>query len=234
MLEANEIKAGYGESEVLHGVNIKVYDRKINLLIGPNGVGKTTFLKTLAGIIRPYFGKITFEGKEITKLSSRERLKLGITYVPAGGEVFPEMTVKENLEMGAYIINNDKKLIEENLKNVYELFPILLKRKDQKAIFLSGGERQMLSIGRALVSSPKIFLLDEPSTGLDAGKLAVLKNILIQLKEKGMTILLVEQNVKAFQDLVDYVYVMNNGKIIYESDKRLLEDEQMMTKLFFG
>jgi len=233
MLEANEIIAGYGESEVLHGINIKVYDRKINLLIGPNGVGKTTFLKTLAGIISPYFGKITFEGKEITKLSSQERVKLGITYVPAGGEVFPEMTVKENLEMGAYVIK-DKRLIKENLKNVYELFPILLKRKDQKAIFLSGGERQMLSIGRALVSSPKIILLDEPSTGLDAGKLAVFKNILMQLKEKGMTILLVEQNLKAFQDLVDYVYVMNNGKIIYESDKRILKDEQMMTKLFFG
>jgi len=233
MLESNEIKAGYGESEVLHGINIKVYDRKINLLTGPNGVGKTTFLKTLAGIIRPYFGKITFEDKEITKLSSLERVKLGITYVPAGGEVFPEMTVKENLEIGAYAIK-DKRLIEENLKNIYELFPILLKRKDQKAIFLSGGERQMLSIGRALVSSPKIFLIDEPSTGLDAGKLAVLKNILIRLKEKGITILLVEQNVKTFQDSVDYVYVMNNGKIIYESEKGLLEDEQMMTKLFFG
>jgi len=233
MLESNEIKVGYGGSEVLHGINIKVYDRKINLLTGPNGVGKTTFLKTLAGIIRPYFGKITFEDKEITKLSSLERVKLGITYVPAGGEVFPEMTVKENLEIGAYAIK-DKRLIEENLKNIYELFPILLKRKDQKAIFLSGGERQMLSIGRALVSSPKIFLIDEPSTGLDAGKLAVLKNILIGLKEKGITILLVEQNVKTFQDSVDYVYVMNNGKIIYESEKGLLEDEQMMTKLFFG
>jgi len=233
MLESNEIKAGYGESEVLHGINIKVYDRKINLITGPNGVGKTTFLKTLAGIIRPYFGKITFEDKEITKLSTLERVKLGITYVPAGGEVFPEMTVKENLEIGAYAIK-DKRLIEENLKNIYELFPILLKRKDQKAIFLSGGERQMLSIGRALVSSPKIFLIDEPSTGLDAGKLAVLKNILIRLKEKGITILLVEQNVKTFQDSVDYVYVMNNGKIIYESEKGLLEDEQMMTKLFFG
>jgi len=233
MLEVTNIRSGYGGSEVLHRINLEAKSGKFTLVIGPNGAGKTTLLKTIMGILKPYDGEILFEGKSLKKLSTSSIIKLGIFYVPQGALVFPDMTVRENLEIaGRYL--SSKAELKQNIQKIYEIFPILKEREKQKAGFLSGGERQMLNIARAVVSGAKLILLDEPSLGLDIGKRSLIADELKQLKKEGYSFLVVEQILGDIAKLSEKVYVLSSGEIKYQGDRGILDKPDMLASLFFG
>ncbi|MGD0423108.1 MAG: ABC transporter ATP-binding protein [Candidatus Bathyarchaeia archaeon] len=223
MLKVEELHAGYTGSEVLHSVNLEAADGEITILIGPNGAGKTTLLKTIIGLVRPTAGRVYAKNKEITHASPAEIIKLGISYSPQGATLFPSMTVKENLEMGYYTLS-DKRALKKRLIEIGEIFPILKTRMHQKAGLLSGGERQMLAIGRALISSPKLILLDEPSAGLDVGKQAVIFEKLVELNKIGIAILLVEQNVEKAVKIAHRAYLMSSGDMKFSGEPAQLAE----------
>ncbi|PSN84900.1 hypothetical protein B9Q02_08370 [Candidatus Marsarchaeota G1 archaeon BE_D] len=233
MLETIDLKSGYEHAEVLHGINLKVIEKECTVLLGPNGAGKSTLLKTIFGILKPISGRVSFRGKEINGAKPKEVVRLGISYVPQGAEVFHNMTVEENLKLGGYALD-DKLALNKNLERVYELFPRLKERRNQKAGFLSGGERQMLAIARGLMTQPSLLMLDEPSIGLDIGKQNIVIETLKKLKEAGITILLVEQNTKIVSDVCDKVYIINGGRIKYEGEKEILFQREKLATLFFG
>ena len=228
MLKVENIRAGYSGSEVLHSVNLEAKDKEITILIGPNGAGKSTLLKTIIGLLTATGGKLYANEKDITRASTAEVIKLGISYAPQGAALFPSMTVKENLEMGYYTLS-DKESLKSKLKEIGEVFPILKERMKQKAGLLSGGERQMLAIGRALISSPNLVLLDEPSSGLDVGKQAVIFDKLVELNKNGIGILLVEQNVERATKIANRAYLMSSGNIKFGG-----EPAQLTKELLFG
>lgn len=233
MLVLENVRSGYGASEVLHSVSMKADDGKITILIGPNGAGKTTLLKTIINLVRPTSGKIHMGHDEITNLSTREIIREGVSYVSQGSGIFPNMTVKDNLRIGGYGARHRADL-DRSTSSILKLFPILSQRQGQKAGYLSGGERQMLAIGRALVSSPKVLLLDEPSLGLDIGKQQIILDKMKELnKSSGLTILLVEQNLRAAQ-IADAAYVLTQGTVKYEGSPKIFTDSEAVSKLFFG
>lgn len=231
MLEVRGIKSGYEASEVLHGVSIKIQSGKITLLIGPNGAGKTTLLKTIIKVLPQHEGQILYDGKDVTALPTSAMIKLGIGYVPQAVGSFPRLSVKDNIELGAYVVS-DKKAIVKRLAEVFQLFPVLKERAQQKAGTLSGGERQMLLIARALMASPKLLMLDEPSTGLDAKRQQLVFEKLEDLNKTGLTILIVEQNVKAALRLADYVYVLDSGKVTDEGDSESILKQETLVSHF--
>lgn len=233
MLETERLKAGYAGSEVIHGISIRASENKVTLLIGPNGAGKTTFLSTVVGLVRSSSGRVRYNSKEITETSTSEIVKMGISYVLQGTNTFPRMTVKENLEMGGYLLPSGRD-VRAKMDEITHIFPVLGERLNQKAGLLSGGERQMLSIGRALMLSPSLLLLDEPSLGLDIGKLETIFDKLVDLKKSGMGILLVEQDIRHASKIADYLYVMNGGAIRYEGEPSILDDQKALTEMFFG
>ena len=230
LLKVEGIHAGYSGSEVLHSINLEARDGQVTILIGPNGVGKSTLLKAIIGLITPTAGRLYAEGKEITRASTAEIIKLGISYSPQGATIFPSMTVQENLEMGYYTLSG-KESLKSKLNDVGEIFPILKARMKQKAGLLSGGERQMLAIGRALISSPKLILLDEPSSGLDVGKQAVIFEKLLELNKSGIAILLVEQNVEKAIKIADQVYLMSSGQMKFSGEPARLT-ETVLSSVF--
>ena len=223
MLKIENVHAGYEGSEVLHSISLEARKGEITILIGPNGAGKSTLLKTIVGLVKPTAGTLYAESKEITRASTAEIIKLGISYSPQGATLFPSMTVKENLEMGHYTLS-DKESLRSKLGEVGEIFPILKARMNQKAGLLSGGERQMLAIGRALVSSPKLMLLDEPSSGLDVGKQAVIFEKLVELNKTGIAILLVEQNVEMAIKIANRAYLIAGGRMKFSGEPAQLTD----------
>lgn len=234
MLRLESLESGYGAMQVLWQPSLEVKKGTITSLLGPNGVGKTTLLRTIFGSIEPWAGKIIYEGKEITHLPTHKKVDLGIVLVPEGRHLFVGMSVDENLIMGAYL----KKALEhikESLKLVYSLFPILKERSKQRAGSLSGGEQQMLTIARALMTRPKLIMLDEPSQGL-APKLVgeVFETIEKMKAEIGLTILLVEQNVEASLNASDYVYVMHEGTIKAEGSSKEIKGSQDITEAYLG
>ncbi len=224
MLEVAELHSGYGKIEILKGIDLKIPAGKIISLIGSNGAGKTTFLMTVSGIVKTKKGKIKFEGKSIEKFAPDEIVRLGVTQVPEGRRVFPRLTVGENLDLGAYIRMQGKEL-EQDRKEMFSLFPILKDRLNALAGNLSGGEQQMLAMARALMAHPKILLLDEPSLGLAPKMVEVIFSLIQQINERGITILLVEQNAWKALEIADYGYVIESGKIQLEgSGKELLSN----------
>ena len=223
LLKIENVHAGYEGSEVLHSISLEARKGEITILLGPNGAGKTTLLKTIIGLVKPTAGTLYAEKKEITKSSAAEIIKLGISYSPQGAALFPRMTVKENLEMGHYTLS-EKESLRSRLNEVGEVFPILKARMNQKAGLLSGGERQMLAIGRALVSSPKLMLLDEPSSGLDVGRQAVIFEKLVELNKSGIAILLVEQNVEMAIKIANRAYLMTSGRMKFSGEPTQLTD----------
>lgn len=233
MLQAEGIKSGYFGSEVLHGINLSAMDGKIVLLVGPNGAGKSTLMSTFLGLLKPSAGKVHFKGREITNVTTSERIKLGISFVPQGGNIFPAMSVRENLEMGAYLMK-DPNYVKKRISEIIGIFPFISERLQQKAGLLSGGERQMLSIGRSLMMSPSLLLLDEPSSGLDVGKQQIIFGRLAELNRNGLGILLVEQNVREVSKIAHYVYAMTGGLIRYEGEPSILNDKEVLSKIFFG
>ncbi|MCG8357990.1 MAG: ABC transporter ATP-binding protein [Kiloniellales bacterium] len=227
MLQVSGIHTFYGNIEALHGIDIDVREGEIVTLIGANGAGKTTLLMTICGNPRAARGRIVFEGQDITRHPTHEIVRLGIAQSPEGRRVFPRMTVLENLQMGAAIVAPE--YLEEDLERVYTLFPILRQRQGQRGGTLSGGEQQMLAIGRALMSRPRLLLLDEPSLGLAPLVVKQIFEVIRDIKEsQGMTVLLVEQNAYHALRLADRAYVLGNGQILLKgSGEELLANEEV-------
>ena len=230
MLEVKDLQVYYGMIQAIKGISFEVNQGEVIALIGANGAGKTTTLHTVTGLISPKSGQVLFEGKDITKTPAHKIVSMGMAHVPEGRRVFAELSVYENLRMGAYT-RKDKAEIEETLKSVYKRFPRLQERKNQMAGTLSGGEQQMLAMGRALMSKPRIILMDEPSMGLSPIMVNEIFDIIRAVSESGTTVLLVEQNAKKALSIADRAYVLETGKIVLSGDaKELLEDEKELSE----
>lgn len=235
MLKLTSVHSSYGNIEALKGIDIDLNEGEIVSLIGSNGAGKTTTLMTISGIIRPHKGDIIFENESIKNKSPHDIVKMGICQVPEGRRIFPKLTVLENLEMGAYTINmKSKSKFRDNLEKVFHLFPILKERSNQLGGTLSGGEQQMLAIARALMSNPKLLLLDEPSLGLAPIMVNRIFKILKEINKLNVTILLVEQNAKAALMLSNRGYVMEGGKIIISGKSEDLLNNMDVKKAYLG
>lgn len=227
MLEIKNLNVYYGPVHVLKSVNLKVPEKGFVTLIGANGAGKTTLLKTISGLIKLTSGEIIFKGEDITKLDTNKIVEKGIMQVPEGRGIFPRLTVLENLKMGAYL-RKDSEKIKKDLEYVYEKFPRLKERQKQLGESLSGGEQQMLAIGRALMSKPEMILFDEPSMGLAPILVQKVANIIRQLHNEGITILLVEQNANIALKIAKYGYVLQVGEIVLaDKTEKLLTDEKV-------
>jgi branched-chain amino acid transport system ATP-binding protein len=225
MLKVNNLKVNFGGIEAVKGISFEVKEGEIVTLIGSNGAGKSTTLRTISGIVKPTEGSIEFEGTEITKVNSSDIVKMGITLCPEGRRVFPDMTVLENIKIGAYIRSDD---LTNDIERCYRLFPILKERNKQLAGTLSGGEQQMLAVARSLMSRPKIMMLDEPSLGLAPLIVQDIFKIIQEINDEGVTILLIEQNANMALRIADEAYVLETGKIIMKgSGKDLLENENV-------
>ena len=233
MLEIIDINVHFGVIHALKGISLRVDDGEIVTLIGANGAGKTTTLHTISGIKKATSGTILLNGQDITGKSARDRVKLGISQVPEGRRIFSTLTVLENLELGAYL-RRDRNEIAKDLKKVYERFPILADRKRQTAGTLSGGEQQMLAIGRALMSRPKILFLDEPSMGLAPLLVLEIFNIIRDINNSGTTILLVEQNARMALQIANRAYVLENGSIVLSGTGAELMQSDEIKKAYLG
>jgi branched-chain amino acid transport system ATP-binding protein len=213
MLEVQGIDAYYGDLQALWGISMQVSEGELVALIGPNGAGKTTTLRAITGLLKPASGSIRFQGHDLGKVPAHKVVELGISQVPEGGRIFTGMSVLENLELGAFV-PEARKHKDQSLKWVYEIFPRLEERKNQRAGTLSGGERQMLAIGRALMSKPRLLLLDEPSFGLAPILVENIFEMITEINRQGVTILLVEQNIRAALELAHRAYVIENGRVV--------------------
>jgi branched-chain amino acid transport system ATP-binding protein len=233
LLTVEGIFAGYGQMEILHGVSLEVRRGEMVSIIGPNGAGKSTVFKTIVGLLRANVGRITFDGHAIGGLRADQILPLGLAYVPQGRIVFPQMTVLENLEMGAYI-ERDKARIRAALERVNGLFPILAERARQKAGTMSGGEQQMVAIARALMTNPKLILLDEPSLGLSPKFVSLIFDKLVEMKAGGYTMLVVEQNAAKALSVADRGYVLELGRNRFANTGQALLTDPEVKRLYLG
>ena len=233
MLSVQNIDVYYGAIHALKGISIDVTEGEIVTLIGANGAGKTTTLRTISGLLKPKSGKIIYEGKEIAGLPAQQIVGLGLSQVPEGRRIFANMTVMENLELGAYL-RKDKENLAGDLKNVFAKFPRLEERKAQVAGTLSGGEQQMLAMGRALMSRPRLLLLDEPSMGLAPLLVKEIFAIIKEINEGGTTILLVEQNANMALSIADRAYVLETGRIILSGSAKELAASEEVRKAYLG
>lgn len=236
MLEMQSIVAGYGRVPVLHGVSLGADAGEIVTLVGANGSGKSTLLKVVAGVLQPRSGRVLLEGTDLTGLPVHRRVGKGIVLVPEGRMLFSEMSVEENLQLGAYRRSSrrEKPAVEEDRARVFDLFPVLRERKAQAAGTLSGGEQQMLAIGRALMSAPKVLLLDEPSLGLAPKVIAEIFSVLDRLRESGLTILLVEQDAKVALRHADRGHVMRTGEIVLSGRASSLLNDEEVRHIYLG
>jgi branched-chain amino acid transport system ATP-binding protein len=233
MLEVCNVDTLYGKAQALWDICLEVNEAEIVALVGSNGAGKTTLVNTISGLLRPASGRVMFLGRRIDDLPSHSIVELGISHVPQGGRIFPEMTVRENLEMGAYPIHAWKQK-EETFEQVYQVFPQLKERERQLARTLSGGEHQMLAIGRALMSKPRLCLFDEPSYGLAPLLMVEIFRIIQRLRDQGITILLIEQNVRQSLEIADRAYVLENGRLCLEGDCAELLQSDHVRKAYLG
>ncbi len=233
MLKVENLHINYGYIEAVKGINFEVRDGEIVALIGANGAGKTTTMHALSGLIKPKVGTITLDDKEISKIPADKIVSLGLIQVPEGRHVFASQTVRENLELGAYLIK-DKELISKTLDHVFELFPRLKEREKQLAGTLSGGEQQMLAMGRALMSQPKVLLLDEPSMGLSPLLVKEIFAIIKEINKAGTTVFVVEQNAKMALEIANRAYVMETGKIVLSGTGEELISSSEVQKAYLG
>ena len=233
LLRAEAMTAGYGKMDELHEVSLIVSAGELVAVIGPNGAGKSTAFKAIVGFLRPKTGRVIFDGQDITGLRPDLVLRRGLAYVPQGRIVFPQMTVLENLEMGAYI-ERDPRRIRQALLRVYELFPVLHERRRQKAGTMSGGEQQMVAIGRALMTTPKLILLDEPSLGLSPRFVSLIFEKLVDMKRSGYTLMVVEQNATRALAAADRGYVLELGRNRFDGSGRSLLADPEVKRLYLG
>jgi branched-chain amino acid transport system ATP-binding protein len=232
-LEAAELTAGYGGSTILNGVSLTVAPGRITGVIGPNGAGKSTLLKAIMGYIVPHGGKVRLDGDDITRLPTHERIRRGIAYIAQTRSHFPSQTVQENLRMGAYLVRNRNERTERQAE-VFRRFPILAERRRQSAALLSGGQLRMLEIGRVLMTSPRLIVLDEPSVGLSPGLVDMVYGHLRELAASGTTLLIVEQNVRKLLSVADFVYALENGTNRFEGTPQALTARGVLAGLYLG
>ncbi len=233
MLEVNDLKVYYGVIQAIKGVSFQVNEGEVIALIGANGAGKTTILHTITGLLSPHSGSVVFEGTDITKVPAHKIVSLGMAHVPEGRRVFAQLSVLQNLMLGAFT-RTDKNEIQESLEEVYKRFPRLAERKNQIAGTLSGGEQQMLAMGRALMSKPRIILMDEPSMGLSPILVNEIFDIIQSVSAGGTTVLLVEQNAKKALSIADRAYVLETGKIVLEGEASVLMNDDSIKKAYLG
>lgn len=233
MLEVKNLSVHYGMIQAVRNVDFKVNEGEIVSLIGANGAGKSTILKTLSGLIHPSEGEIVYLGENITSTSAKKIVEKGLVQVPEGRHVFPGLTVKENLELGAFL-RKDKEAIQKDMEDVFERFPILKERKDQDAQTLSGGEQQMLAMGRALMSRPKLLLLDEPSMGLAPIFIREIFKIIQEIQKTGTTVLLIEQNAKMALSISNRAYVLETGSVVLSGTGQELLESDEIQKAYLG
>ncbi|RLE00291.1 MAG: branched-chain amino acid ABC transporter ATP-binding protein [Aquificota bacterium] len=232
-LKVENLETGYGEVQILWGINLEVPVGNLTTILGANGAGKTTLLRAITGILPVWKGKVTFQGEDITRLSPHERATKGLIMIPEGRMIFPEMTVLENLEMGAF----NKKArtnLKKNMEHALALFPRLEERLSQRAGTLSGGEQQMLAIARGLMAAPQVLIFDEPSLGLAPKLVIEVFETIQKLKEEGITMLLVEQNAHLSLAITDYAYVLAEGKVAMEGRGEELEESEEVKKAYLG
>ncbi|MEV6794701.1 ABC transporter ATP-binding protein [Streptomyces sp. NPDC051320] len=233
LLEVNDLRVAYGKIEAVKGISFSVEAGQVVTLIGTNGAGKTTTLRTLSGLIKPIGGTVTFDGKPLNGVPAHKIVALGMAHSPEGRHIFPRLSIFENLQLGAFL-RDDKEGIEKDIQRAYDLFPILGERRKQAAGTLSGGEQQMLAMGRALMSQPKLLMLDEPSMGLSPIMMQKIMETIVELKSQGMTILLVEQNAQAALSLADHGHVMEIGKISLSGTGQDLLHDESVRKAYLG
>lgn len=233
MLEIKNLEVYYGVIAAIKGISFEVNEGEVIALIGANGAGKTTTLQTITGMLQPKAGEVIFDGKDISKIPGHRIVSMGMAHVPEGRRVFAELSVYENLKLGAYT-RKDKQEIAESLSRVYQSFPRLKERKNQLAGTLSGGEQQMLAMGRALMSKPKIILMDEPSMGLSPILVEEIFNIIREISAGGTTVLLVEQNAKKALAIADRAYVLETGNIVLSGDATEMMDNESIKKAYLG
>jgi len=233
MLEVENVSAAYGLVQILWDVSFKIKEKEIVSVIGPNGAGKTTLVKTVMGLLPAKAGTIRFKGENIEKLRPYEIVKKGVTLIPEGREIFPKMTVEENMLLGAYTIN-DKNAVKESKERSYQIFPVLKKKEKALAQTLSGGEQQMLVICRSLMSNPQLLILDEPSLGLAPIIVGKVLDTLRKINEEGVAVLLVEQNIRDSLNIADRGYVLEKGKIIIEGKGRELLSNDHIKEVYLG
>ncbi|MBQ0988381.1 ABC transporter ATP-binding protein [Streptomyces sp. F63] len=233
LLEVEDLRVAYGKIEAVKGISFSVEAGQIVTLIGTNGAGKTTTLRTLSGLIKPLSGKIMFDGRPLNGVPAHKIVELGLAHSPEGRHIFPRLTIAENLQLGAFL-RRDTSGIAQDIERAYERFPILGERRKQPAGTLSGGEQQMLAMGRALMSQPKLLMLDEPSMGLSPIMMQKIMETISELKEQGTTILLVEQNAQAALSLADQGHVMEIGKIVLSGTGQDLLVDESVRKAYLG
>lgn len=231
ILKVEDVYSGYGETEILHGVSVEVSRGEIATIIGPNGSGKSTLMKTIFGLLTPSRGKVILEDEDITGLRPDRIVRKGMCYVPQSDNIFPSLTILENLEMGAFIRDDD---YSESLNDVFARFPLLRERKSQRAGSLSGGEQQMVAMGKALMLNPKMLLLDEPSAGLAPRTVGEILQKILEIKQSGVAILMVEQNAKEALKLSDRGYVLAMGKKRFEDAGQAILDNPNVGRLYLG
>lgn len=233
MLSIKNLESGYGEMQVLFGISLDVKPGEIAVLIGPNGAGKSTLLKSIFNLVDIYKGKVIFKNKDITKIPAYELIELGVSYVPQGRQVFSTLTVKENLEMGAFL-TKEKDLIGKRLNEIVEKhFPDLKRKLNDYAFNLSGGQQQMLAIGRALMQDPQLLLLDEPSLGLAPKIMKELFRKIVEINKEGVAIMAVEQNARHATKIADKIYVLEGGKVALSGNRSILKDKRI-EKIYLG
>jgi len=234
LLELKDVHSSIGKHEILGGVSLRIAEGELVCLLGANGAGKSTLFKTIAGLIRPWRGEITFEGEAISRRSPDRIVRRGISLCPEGRKLFPRLSVKKNLMMGAYTRHRDKREVAESLREVFGLFPILEERSAQEAGTLSGGEQQMLAIGRALMSRPRLLLLDEPSLGLAPLVVKKIMETIADINRRGVTVFLSEQNAGMALGISARGYVLENGRIVLEGEASELAGNEEVKKAYIG
>lgn len=232
-IELDEVTTGYENNEVLHDLSMTIESDRVSCILGPNGSGKSTALKVISGLVAVWSGDVYIMGERATDATPREVVHRGVSMLPQGGRVFTELTVKENLRMGAYLTDDDEEL-QRRYERAYDVFPLLEERTDQLAGDLSGGQQMMVAIGRSLMADPEVLLLDEPSAGLAPNLTDQVFEQIEQLKTTGIDMVIVEQNVRKVLETAEYVYVIDQGTIAYEGDKAGFEDRDALMDMYFG
>lgn len=233
ILEITDLETHYGKIHALRGISLSVKEGEIVTLLGANGAGKSTTLRTISGLIRASTGTILYRGEDITHKPAHEIVQMKLIHVPEGRKIFKGMTIAENLELGSFTLKDDVER-KRRMEHVFEIFPLLEERKNRDSAFLSGGEQQMLAIGRSMMTDPELLLLDEPSMGLAPFMVQEIMKIILRLNKEGVTILLVEQNAKVALKLADHGYVIETGEIVIKGDAKTLQQDESIVKAYLG
>lgn len=233
ILEIADLQTHYGKIHALRGISLSVSEGEIVTLLGANGAGKSTTLRTISGLIRATSGTIHYMGENITQKPAHDIVEMGLIHVPEGRKIFKGMTIAENLELGSFTLRDDVER-KRRMNHVFEIFPLLEERKNRDSAFLSGGEQQMLAIGRSMMTNPTLLLLDEPSMGLAPFMVQEIMKIIVRLNKEGVTILLVEQNAKVALKLADHGYVIETGEIVIKGDAESLQQDESIVKAYLG